>query len=68
VAHQRPGATAFEAVLPRNRWHGLKTVAPGAIDATGWPGTAHFKLAEATMAAGEITAIKDMRALEVLRK
>jgi hypothetical protein len=33
-----------------------------AIDATGWPVTAHIKLAEVTMAAGIITLITDRRA------
>lgn len=32
-----------------------------AIDGTGWPGTNHLKLAEVTMASGEITGIVDRR-------
>ena len=32
-----------------------------AVDATGWPGTAHLKLAEVTLASGAITQIVDRR-------
>lgn len=37
-----------------------------AVDGTGWPGTAHVKLAKVTMSSGAITEIKDMRGAAAL--
>jgi len=36
-----------------------------AIDGTGWPGGAHFKLAEVTMSSGAITTLTDRRTDEI---